>query len=327
MAARTWGFHHRTRLLLLLAIFVVCLPSIASGQEAQAIVEPRILPREGVPFSPYSMATDFLVLPSRFKFPTCPGIMADQPVKKELFVLCVDIRGNILPNCNVQLTHEVRPLSGGHDHTHPNRPKGEFIPASGNTGPGGILPVMYIAPEVSGIINVRVEGTDAAGRPVTPGFATIGVRVPGLLPLPIAGAGFQVTPSVGHDNNNRFALPIGKELLEQLPTRFRNELESQGVPVSQIPTTLFYTSISLPEGGLFDVDAKPPFGEIDNPWGPPHCGHRFGDEADLDIGNIPQKRALKQAILDSGFFFPVVAESPTNPKIKHWHLRIGLFGI
>ena len=317
MVSFAWAFHRRKTLLCLVAVLVLCFPPIVSATDVRAVLEPATRLTEGEPFSPYAMPTDFTVRPSIFRTPNparCKGITVDQPAILRLVAACVDARGQIIPNCDVRLTLGAIPLSGGHDHDDPSRPTGTFTPAAGNTGPGGILPVQYTAAEVSGIIEATLTGADAQGRPVTPAIATIGVRTGGLQPLPRVGAGFRVNSSRFHDFNNLFTTPTVNTKLQQLPGKFLNELVlNQAVLPSSVPT-LVYTSMSLPEGGLFDIDRT---------WSPPHCSHRFGRDVDLDIeSSIPDgfRRELSKVILNSGFFFPVVAESPANPATKHWHL-------
>jgi hypothetical protein len=80
--------------------------------------------------------------------------------------------------------------------------------------------------------------------------------------------------------------------------------------------------LSLPFGGVFDVDTNGR-GKIDNPWHPPHCGHRNGTQADLRIKNVPAelRPALVQSILDSHFTMPVKKENPNFSTASHWHLQ------
>ena len=139
----------------------------------------------------------------------------------------------------------------------------------------------------------------------------------------VVGPGFEVdTSSVGHDNSNQYARPDMIVRLLNLPDRFRDQAIQQGVPLHQIPN-LVYTAMSLPLGGVFDVDANED-GRIDNPWGPPHQLHRFGTDADLRVKNIPRhlRDELESAVLAINLFFAVRKESPDNPTASHWHLRI-----
>jgi hypothetical protein len=113
--------------------------------------------------------------------------------------------------------------------------------------------------------------------------------------------------------------------VQQMPVLFdqvATELQQQGLILSIDPIPLVtYTSLSLPFGGLFDVDDNNS-GRIHNPWHPPHCAHRKGMEADLRISNVgPEFRgSLFWAIIMQGFTMPVKSENPGNPSATHWHL-------
>ena len=157
---------------------------------------------------------------------------------------------------------------------------------------------------------------------MTPYPFTIGVGIDGLLPMGVVGPGFEVdTSSLGHDNNNQFARPDMIGRLLSLPDHFRDQAVRHGVPLHQVPN-LVYTAMSLPRGGVFDVDANED-GQIDNPWRPPHHLHRFGTDADLRVNNIPRhlRDELETAVLTTSLFFAVRKESPENPTANHWHLR------
>lgn len=238
----------------------------------------------------------------------------------ELGVSCWNAQG-IIPNCNLVITHRPIPLSGGHEHDDPNRPKGSFSPSSVNTGPTGRVKVVYTAPEPGGIIEVTLSGTTAQGVPVEPAVFTIVVQIPGLVQLPSSGTGYATTTSSFHNGHNRYGTALVIARLEQIVAEFRAELGDQNVAEADIPT-LTWTSLSLPRGGIFDVDADGD-GSIDNLWLPPHRSHRFGLDADLRIRNIPRRYRdeLDEIITSAGFFFSMTSESPDNPTASHWHIR------
>jgi hypothetical protein len=148
----------------------------------------------------------------------------------------------------------------------------------------------------------------------------IGVQTDGLQAIPTSGPGYVTTSSAGHDSNNVYAGPTVASNLQQIPVTFSDYLGQRNVTSDVVPTLVF-TSLSLPQGGVFDVAANGD-GGIDNPWHPPHCGHRRGNQADLRIFNVPasMRPTLRQAIEDNSFSFPVRAESPTNTSANHWHL-------
>lgn len=308
----------RKLLLFLPAVLLTAFhPDAVAAEEPSAGIRLAGLQAAGGDFSTTeSTETDFTVRPSV----TSSSIGAGEQTL-DLVVFCVDLTtGEILPNCDVEIDIEARPGSGGHEHFDPNRPAGKFDPDSGNTGSDGFLETTYTAPEVSGIMDGIITGTTEDGTPLIPTEFTIGVRIPGLVGLAISGDGFTVNPSVGHGNNNRFATSAVVTDLGQVPLDFRAELLAQGVEEDMIPT-LFYTSIGLPHGGLFDVDASGD-GIIDNPWGPPHRTHRFGNNADLRIRNVPAefRDELETVILNLQFRMPVEGERPQDPDSSHWHL-------
>ncbi len=296
--------------------------AVASAQNAgvRLLVDPS-QPQPAAPL--VSQSTDFTVAPSTLAFSGCA--VSTSLVRLPLVAFCFDIfTGAIIPNCDIQIAVRARDGTGGHLHTDADRPGGEFDPSSGNSGPSGLLPTTYTAPEVSGIMDVSLTGTAPDGTPVLPGSATIGVELGGLGAIPASGPGYGTTSSVGHDLNNIFANPSAAANVQQFPVEFDllvDLFRALGFPLPPTPT-LAFTSLSLPQGGLFDVDANGD-GAIDNPWHPPHCGHRRGLEADLRIRNVPRELRpfLVMAILDNNLRMPVNAESPQNPSATHWHLR------
>jgi hypothetical protein len=113
-----------------------------------------------------------------------------------------------------------------------------------------------------------------------------------------------------------------KAKLEEVPKSFRQSLLSREVSLGSIPT-LVYISLNLPEGGLFDVGANED-GIIDNPWRPPHCGHRTGGDADLRVKNVLEefRKDLLTAIKDQKLRTPVRGERPEDGQATHWHLTL-----
>jgi hypothetical protein len=299
---------------------LVALASTAAGHAAEiAVGIARVAP--GAPLDsgtdrPTAAATDFTVRPSVVTSSLGAG---EQTL--DLVVFCFDIfTGAILPNCDVEMSLDAVPFSGGHHHHDASRPAGELDPASGNTGADGFLETTYTAPEVSGVVIATVTGVTQDGFPVLPGAASIGVRISGLVGLAVTGTGYTVQASDDHANDNRFATPAARDDLASIPVDFREELTDQGVAAGDLPT-LIYTSICLIEGGLFDVGST--F------WKPPHTSHRFGTDADLFTSNdnftsVPDQYLdeLETVILNNtSFYFPVRDESPDGTA-SHWHLRV-----
>ncbi len=238
-------------------------------------------------------------------------------------VFCLDTRVNqVLPNCDVTIEAHALAGSGGHLHEDLGRPAGTFEPNGGNTGATGVLNVKYEAPQVAGEMVVTVAGS-ANGEHFLPVAFTIGVGIDGLVPMGVIGPGYEVdTASVGHEFNNQYVRADLVDNLQELPTEFAIRLLKGGIPLHEVPN-LVYTAMSLPRGGLFDVDANED-GRVDNPWNPPHNSHRFGIEVDLRTRNVrpSMRNALRVSVRESGFSFPYNPESPAQPGASHWHLSV-----
>jgi hypothetical protein len=243
-----------------------------------------------------------------------------------LAAFCFDpFTGQPIPGVTIQLTVQAEDGTGGHVHTDPGRPHGDFNPASGLVSPtDNLLHTVYTSPDVSGIVDATISGTLSNGTPCFPTTSRIGIETQGLVAVPASGTGYGTTPSVGHDSNNLFANPSVATNLQRLPVSFdilAQALITAGFISSQPIPTVTYTSLSLTYGGLFDVASLGT--SITNPWHPPHCGHRAGTNADLRIKDIPAqfRPALIQSILDSHFTMPVKTENPSFPNATHWHLK------
>lgn len=251
-----------------------------------------------------------------------PSPYGNDPQTTTFDVSCVNTLTNeLVPNCDVQLLYNIVAGSGGHVHHDSNRPAGSFSPVAANTGSTGSFTLTYTSPEPSGQTNVTVVAS-LGGAPLSPVVFRIHTAYTGLVAMGNGRAGFNVnTASLGHDSNNQYLSQDVADQVADLPDEFRNELAPQQVPAQQIPD-LTYVAMSLPDGGLFDVDANND-GRIDNPWHPPHASHRFGGDVDLRIRDIPRRfrQALHTAIINEGFGFPSLSESPGNPDANHWHLR------
>lgn len=311
----------RSVAVTLVLLGFLAFAATATAQTGQTAVGIRMAPAEGAdPFTiqdiETTQETDFTVRPSVVTSSLGAG---EQTL--ELVVFCFDIfTGQILPFCDVELTLDPVPFSGGHEHHDADRPAGEFDPSSDNTGTDGLLETTYTAPEVSGVVIATVNGTTQEGDPVVPGTASIGVEIGGLVGLAVQGDGYFVQASDDHGNNNRFATPSARDDLAEIPVAFRQDLREQGVAEGDLPT-LIYTGVCLPQGGLFDID--------ETFWEPSHFSHRFGTDADLftsneDFVSVRDEwlDTLETVILNqTGFYFPVEREAPGGTA-NHWHLRV-----
>jgi hypothetical protein len=235
-------------------------------------------------------ATDFTLRPSVTTSTVGAGVQT-----LPLVVNCFDLfTGQILPNCNVTISHQPTPNSGGHNHHSASRPKGTFQPSSGSTGTSG-LATTYTSPEVSGVIEVTITGTTAQGQPVIPGFATIGVEIGGLATLS-AGTNYDLIGATGTHPDNHYGTAGMNGSLVTLADSYAAAFTGG---------RLAYNDMSLVTGGLFDISAG---------WSRPHSSHRFGTDVDLRLVAAANRRRLRQLITAAGI-------SQTIVEGDHWHLR------
>lgn len=212
-----------------------------------------------------------------------------------LTISCFDLAtGNIINNCNVTITHKPEPFSGGHNHDSSTRPKGQFQPSSGSTGTSG-LNTTYTSPEVSGILDVTITGTDPNGNALVPSSFTIGVQIGGLISLP-AGANYSLVGQTANHGDNHYGNATMNATLVNLANSY----------VAVFPNNpLAYNDMSLVTGGLFDISGG---------WSKPHVSHRLGNDADLRFPPPNQRRRARQLIYASGISLIIV-------EGDHWHLR------
>ena len=148
---------------------------------------------------------------------------------------------------------------------------------------------------------------------------TFAVQQVGLQALPSPGQGYTSTPSNYHGTQNLNAIPEVVSRLQGVPLLFASTATQANVGPA---VTLTYTGLSLPLGGLFDLNGD---------WASPHCAHRDGRNADILIVDtsvapavpkvpVSQRRALATAIYALGFTMPVLAEQAQNESANHWHL-------
>ena len=212
-----------------------------------------------------------------------------------LTISCFDLAtGNIINNCNVAITHKPEAFSGGHNHDSSTRPKGQFQPSSGSTGTSG-LNTTYTSPEVSGILDVTITGTDPNGNALVPSSFTIGVQIGGLVSLP-AGANYSLVGQTANHGDNHYGNATMNATLVNLANSY----------VAVFPNNpLAYNDMSLVTGGLFDISGG---------WSKPHVSHRLGNDADLRFPPPNQRRRARQLIYASGISLIIV-------EGDHWHLR------
>jgi hypothetical protein len=234
--------------------------------------------------------TDFTMRPSVTSSTLGAGVQT-----LPLTVFCINLlTGQIINNCNVNLTAKPESFSGGHDHDDSNRPKGSFQPSSGNTGTSG-LPTTYTAPEVSGIIDATITGTAPDGTALVPTTATIGVEIDGLVALG-TGTNYDLVGSTSLHSDNHYGTPSLNGSLVNLADSYGGVFPNE---------RLAYNDMSLVTGGLFDYQGT---------WSKPHVSHRFGVDADMRLVPVAERRRVRQLIYASGFS-KIIVEG------NHWHLR------
>lgn len=180
-------------------------------------------------------------------------------------VSVTDAAGTTIPNVDVRLALRAREGSAGHEHLG-DKPAGvvqslshEPLPSGTvNTGPSGVAKLYFVAPEVSG--PVQLEGTSGNATPDT---MTVQVGIAGLEPL-APGASYVFTGAVdGWHTDNHYGTPSALAAFRQ----FADSL------AQWIGEPLGINDISLAQGGLFDVGGQP--------WVLPHGYHRRGTHADI----------------------------------------------
>jgi hypothetical protein len=216
--------------------------------------------------------------------------------------------GQPIPNCPIVADYRPEQSTGGHCHTDSNRPveyPAGAVPRviSGNTGADGLqFVVPNTWPEESGAIDVRVYGTDP-GCPYYYDTTTVTfvlcIRVAQFSELG-ADTSYDLTGTKPEhpSPNNHYGTA---KLLAVLPLLAQDFLQAYpGVKLG-------YNDMSLPWGGVFDLDQN---------WHAPHCGHRVGTSVDVRTKNLNKTQRNKlQALLKKrgfGIYF----------HTDHWHCTL-----
>lgn len=241
----------------------------------------------------------------------------------------------IVPNCTITMNWRAASGSGGHEHGG-DRPAGRIETGNGESagavepGPGndptprlvdssggdGILGITYFAPEASGRTRVTFRGyAFVFGEPVYfyPTGFDIRVGLDGLVQLPSGSDRFHpgVWYAKGHNHSDGYVRPEVEEGLKYAWDGFAEAVDS--------PPRLVISAASLPDGGLFETSGTEGW------WKPPHVGHRFGLDVDIDNTLMDmsndQKRVLADELEKRSFVFPVESEAPRAESPSHWHAR------
>ncbi len=285
-------FLRRLSLLALVCAVLIATafraPAMAQGNVGLKVQLTQPAPAGQAPLQ--SANTDFTMPPSITSSTLNQGVQT-----LPLTIICFDIfTGAIINNCNVTITHQPEAFSGGHDHDSPSRPKGQFQPSSGSTGTSG-LNTTYTSPEISGIIDVTLTGTDPNGNALLPSTFTIGVQIGGLVSLP-PGTNYSLVGQTANHGDNHYGTATMNATLVSLADSY----------VAEFPNNpLAYNDMSLVTGGLFDISGA---------WSKPHASHRLGNDADLRFPPVNQRRRARQLIYAAGITLIIV-------EGDHWHLR------
>lgn len=266
-----------------------------------------------------------------------PSLPNKNPVKYKNYISCYDIDTRQLLNC--ALTYRAIGIkdprtspdnNGGHNHgfdTHPViQPANGALQFSGtdtDPSPLGVrgqtqnseVLITHPMPQVAGKIIVEETLTAPPGRRCAGGCFTfnsqkrkntIDVRIPGLTRLPTSTA-FHITARGGtasHPEGTWGTLnTVGRAVY----------LASEYFKITG--RRLSINDLSLPKGGVFDIDSN---------WTKPHASHRTGTDMDLnraDEGgvtvNCEDDDALDKAIKEAHRQLPPVKRYCENKGRKH----------
>ena len=125
--------------------------------------------------------------------------------EKKQFWFCQDLNtGELIPFSDMSFKVERESQTGGHDHSDDQRSfvkDGTWEPSSGNTGDDAFLPITYTAPEVSGVVNLRVDCFPPGYIPSI-GLFTLGIEIEGLVGLNTSSPLYNVTGVGGRSSKD-----------------------------------------------------------------------------------------------------------------------------
>lgn len=217
--------------------------------------------------------------------------------------------GSPVAGAAVQISVDVIPLTGYHNHTSAIRPKGILssptIPTSnqsiqipGTTDANGEFKFFFTATDFSGNHKIAASCTDRTCTQQGP--SVVVARIPNLASLAENAQLYTLRgASSTHQSNHNFT-SVAQAALIDLATRFRDQNNG---------TLLILNDGSLPLGGLYDFT---------NNWANPHKAHRRGVVVDINnftVRNIPFEHLCK----DLGIF-------PSWEGGSHPHYHLWLIG-
>ena len=236
------------------------------------------------------------------------------------------------PGASVRIVTTSTDPIGAHQHFS-NRPTGRFFVLddvdrvdSSTAGVPGQLRlalseaadtvVIYRTTGVSGVERLFAQAT--AGGQTRVGQDSVEVRVPDLIPLTEGPSIVFVGTDDFHSVSARHfgtagmvsAIRTLADTLQRIAD-FLATLPTDQRPPGRFPRTLGVNDMSLPWGGLFDLDGT---------WHYPHMAHRTGRSADLDVRRDPGDNYLALAVFNiwEGLGGRVVNE---RQALNHLHLE------
>ncbi len=243
-----------------------------------------------------------------------------QVIKSKIMVLkCIDISNDLpVSGCYASMGLQTGLDNGGHKQSNHGSPRPLQFANRISTGvpmaiPIGGLRLVYEAPEVSGDVNMKIDGVDPNGEFLQVPDTTINVRIPeDTMPLDnIFGFYFDLA-NMSHQKGI-YGTSNFNDSLNKAIGLFRFRLISSGFTETEIPL-IESEGASLPLGGLFDYE---------NTWGAPHCTHRDGKTIDISFSafdTLPTTRRrikkIKQLFLESMTDLKLT-RNPENQT--HWH--------
>lgn len=286
----------------LVVVGSTALPSLAAAQNAGYVVL-TVEGEEDVALQPLAAADD---LPEPFfTIPPSTVTAGGRESTRTLNVRCFDENGVLITHCDVFLSLDHVPFTGGHEHDDESRPEGGHVPYFGNTGSDGRqFSTVYTAPEVSGRVESTIYAYTQNGVPLYPATYDFHIAVRGLVELQ-EGANYNLTGSGGapcapgdHPGNHWGTATFVMDL------QAIADAHAALFPALLPGDVLRYNDMSLVEGGLFDICST---------WTPKHTGHRNG--ANVDMGLVPdaQITPLNDLFESRGYTM--------NDHGDHWHVE------
>jgi hypothetical protein len=208
--------------------------------------------------------------------------------------------------------------SGGHSH-HLNRPRGSLLGTgltlqpdgiAGTSDSSGTIVAVFISTYFGGIELLTARSTIDVN--FTPSVSTsITVDVGDLVLLPAAtfytkvgGTTFHRSPPGSATDNNHYATTEFAAIISSVSAQFKAKFPSRTVRINDM---------SLPVGGLFDIDGG---------WRSPHTFHRLGTSCDynLDTGLSMNLGTVEEVFLKKQFQAHVGIT--VRQESNHWHIYL-----